>query len=148
MAFTVCQKGDNYLSNLRITTLQGAAMSNLQFLFVDEVSMLNGKIFNLIDAKLREINQARYGPGRADMPFGGVTVFITGDLGQLPVGVRGSSDITQATSMSVNMSQFDQFKKIKLDRIQRVDGGAEKSKHSWEKRIGGVLSRLSRRRIQ
>jgi hypothetical protein len=27
--------------------------------------------------------------------------------------------------MFVNMSQFDQFKKIKLDQIQRVDGAAE-----------------------
>jgi hypothetical protein len=59
------------------------------------------------------------------MPFGGVTVFISGDLGQLPVVVRWSADMTQVTSMFVNISQCDQFKKIKLDQIQRVDGGAE-----------------------
>jgi energy-coupling factor transporter ATP-binding protein EcfA2 len=78
LAFSICQKGDNFLSNLRITNRQGVAMSNLEFLFFNEVSILNGRAFNLIDAKLRDLKQARFGSRRGDMPFGGVTVFITG----------------------------------------------------------------------
>jgi hypothetical protein len=109
-AFSICQKGDNYLSNLRITNRQGIAKSNLEFLFVDEVSMLNGKVFNLIDAKLRELKQARFGSRRGGMPFGGVTIFITGDMGQVLIVVPRSSDMIEATSMFVNMAQFDSFK--------------------------------------
>jgi hypothetical protein len=124
-AFSICQKGDNYLSNLHTTNREGIAMSNLEFLFVEEVSMLHRRVFNLIDAKLRELKQARFGSRRGDMPFGGVTVFITGDMGQVPVVVPRSSDMIEATSMFVNMAQFDHFKKVKLTQIQRIDGDAD-----------------------
>jgi hypothetical protein len=100
-------------------------MSDLQFLFVDEISVLNGRVFNLIDAKHRKLKQARFGHRRGGMPFGGVTVFITGNIGQVPVVVPRSSDMIEATSMFVNMAQFDHFKNIRLTQIQRIDGDAD-----------------------
>jgi hypothetical protein len=51
-------KGDTYASNLGMVHRQKAAMSNLEFFFVDEASMLPGRVFNLIDTKLRELKQA------------------------------------------------------------------------------------------
>jgi hypothetical protein len=124
-AFAVCQKGDNYLSNLRITNNQGAAMSNLEFLFLDEISMLNGRVVNLIDAKLRELKHAGCRDRCRNMPFGGVNVFITGDMDQVPFVVPRSSDMTATTSMFVNMAQCDHFKKVKLTQISRMDGDAD-----------------------
>jgi hypothetical protein len=103
-AFAICQKGDNYLSNLRITNRQAAAMSNLEFLFIDEASMLNGRVFNLVDAKLRELKQAGFGDRRGGVSFGSVTVFITGDVGQVPVVIPRSLDMIEAISMFVNMA--------------------------------------------
>jgi hypothetical protein len=100
-------------------------MSNLEFLFADEVSILNGTVFNLIDAKLGELKQARFDDGHSGMPFGGVTVFVTGDTGQVPVVIPRSSDMIEAKSMFVNTAQFDHFKKVKLTQIQRIDGDAD-----------------------
>jgi hypothetical protein len=100
-------------------------MSNLEFLFVDEVSMLHERVFNLTDTKLGELKQARFGDRRGGMPFGGVTVFITGDMGQVPVVVPRSSDMIEATSMFVNLAQFDHFKKVKLTQIKRIHGDAD-----------------------
>jgi hypothetical protein len=40
---------------------------------------------------------------------------MTGDLGQ---------GLTEATSMFVNMTQFEQCKKVKLGQIQRIDDDA------------------------
>jgi hypothetical protein len=87
--------------------------------------MLNGRVFNLINAKLRVLKQARFGDRRDGMPFGGVTGFDTGDMGQLPVVVPRSSDMVEATSMLVNMAQFDHFKKVKLTQIQTIDGDGD-----------------------
>jgi hypothetical protein len=124
-AFAIGQNGDNFLSNLRITSRQGAVMSNLEFLFVDEISMLHGKVFNLIDTKLCELKPARFGDRPGGTPFGAVTVCITGDMGQVSVVVPRSSDMIEATPMFVNMTQFDHFKKAKLIHIQRIDGDAD-----------------------
>jgi hypothetical protein len=100
-------------------------MSNLEFPFVDEISMLNGRVFNMIDAKLHGLKQARFGDRSGGMPFGSVTAFITGDLRQVPVVILSSSDIVEAASMFVKMAQFDHFKKVKLTQIQRIDGDAD-----------------------
>jgi NifU-like protein involved in Fe-S cluster formation len=42
-AFAICQNGDNHISNLRIANRQGAAMSKVQFLFVDKYPCSMGR---------------------------------------------------------------------------------------------------------
>jgi hypothetical protein len=79
-------------------------MSNLEFLFVDEVSIPNGRVFNVAGAKLRELKKARFGHRYGGMPFGNVIVFITGNMSQVPVVVPRSSDMIEATSMFMNMA--------------------------------------------
>jgi hypothetical protein len=76
--------------------------------------MLNGRVFNLIDAKIRDLKQACFSNCRGGMPFDGITIFIIGDMGQVSVVVPKSSDMIEAISMFVNMAHFDHFKKVKL----------------------------------
>ena len=51
---------------------------NLKLIFIDEYSMLNPAQLFYIDRRLREIK------GKSNVHFGGVTVVLCGDPGQLP----------------------------------------------------------------
>ena len=55
------------------------ALKNTRFLFIDEMSMVGLKLLYAIDARLRQIF-----PHNSDEPFGGLTVVLFGDFGQLP----------------------------------------------------------------
>ena len=70
--------------------LQGDSLQRLQlrlegkrFLIVDEMSMIGHKMLSWLD------NRLRAGTGRQDIPFGGMSIILMGDFGQLPpVGDR------------------------------------------------------------
>ena len=70
--------------------LQGDSLQRLQlrlegksFLIVDEMSMIGHKMLSSLD------NRLRAGTGKEDIPFGGMSVILMGDFGQLPpVGDR------------------------------------------------------------
>jgi ATP-dependent DNA helicase PIF1 len=53
------------------------ALQALEILILDEVSMLSGELFDILDAQLREI---RY----SEKPFGGIQLIMGGDFLQLP----------------------------------------------------------------
>ena len=58
-------------------------LENLTFVIIDEFSMIKADMLYQLDLRLKEIKQ------RADIPFGGVSVFLFGDLMQLrPVKAR------------------------------------------------------------
>lgn len=61
----------------------GRVMRKLEFLIIDEVSMVRSDMMWAIDQALR-INR-----GRSKLPFGGVRLLVFGDLHQLPPVVRG-----------------------------------------------------------
>ena len=54
-------------------TLEGKA-----YLIVDEMSMIGHKMFSWLD------NRLRAGTGNQNKPFGGISVILLGDFGQLP----------------------------------------------------------------
>ncbi|XP_028413092.1 ATP-dependent DNA helicase pfh1-like [Dendronephthya gigantea] len=70
--------------------LQGDSLQRLQlrlegkrFLIIDEMSMIGHKMLSWLD------NRLRAGTGKEDVPFGGMSVILMGDFGQLPpVGDR------------------------------------------------------------
>ena len=70
--------------------LQGDSLQRLQlrlegkrFPIVDEMSMIGHKILSWLD------NRLRAGTGRQNIPFGGMSIILMGDFGQLPpVGDR------------------------------------------------------------
>ena len=74
------QFGDSKNDHLRsdkLAELQDM-LSDLKVLIIDEISMVNNGIFGNIDKRLRAIK------GKDNVPFGGVTVLVVGDLFQLP----------------------------------------------------------------
>ncbi|CAB4027966.1 ATP-dependent DNA helicase PIF1-like [Paramuricea clavata] len=65
--------------------LQGDSLQRLQlrlegkrFLIIDEMSMIGHKMLSWLD------NRLRAGTGKEDIPFGGMSVILMGDFGQLP----------------------------------------------------------------
>lgn len=53
-------------------------MMNVDYLFLDEISMVSCQDLYLIDARLKEITRMD------DIPFGGVNLIVAGDFAQLP----------------------------------------------------------------
>ena len=65
--------------------LQGSSLQRLQlrlngnkFLIVDEMSMIGHKMLSWFDNRLQS------GTGHQDVPFGGMSIILMGDFGQLP----------------------------------------------------------------
>ena len=52
-------------------------LENINTLVIDEISMVNSRLFDAFDQRLREIKEK-------DVPFGGLQVILIGDLFQLP----------------------------------------------------------------
>ena len=69
------------MSDLSTSTLQSlqALFRDCRFLMIDEKSMVDLKMFSLIDDRLRVIF-----PATSHRPFGGINVLICGDFYQLP----------------------------------------------------------------
>jgi hypothetical protein len=55
------------------------------------------------------------------MPFGGMTLILSGDLGQVPVVTKNSTDFLQAEAMFCSMERFNGFKHLPLHQIMRQD---------------------------
>ena len=110
------------MSDLSTATLQSlqALFRDCRFLMVDEKSMIDLKMFSLVDDRLRAIF-----PATSDQPFGGVNVLICGDFFQLPpVGgkplyARRSSNVNEIKGRQLDQA-FD--KTIRLTEIMRQQG--------------------------
>ena len=54
------------------------AMNGIKYLIIDEFSVVGQNMLGWIDKRCRQAT------GRSDLPFGGISVFLVGDIGQLP----------------------------------------------------------------
>ena len=107
--------------------LQGQSLKALQtslagvkYIIIDELSMVSQAQFAWVDRRLRQ--------GTAvDEPFGGISVIMTGDLGQLqPVG--GTPLYKQNPTAALNVEGYAAYSGFKdvfiLDRVQRQTAAA------------------------
>ena len=71
----------NTLTDLRgpsLLTLQQKC-ENVRCIIIDEISMIGCKLLNAVDRRLRQAF-----PNKSDTSFGGCSVIVLGDFGQLP----------------------------------------------------------------
>ena len=111
------------LSTTQLRELQ-EKLGDLQVLFIDEKSMIGLEIFHYIDARLRQIKAN-------DKPFGGVSIVLMGDNGQLPPVGDKPLFANAKKSMNTNQSKgailYSYFKSVViLDDIVRQQGDDEK----------------------
>ena len=108
-------------------------MAGLEMLIIDEMSMVSRVVLAQVHARLREWRLAEGERDLADKPFGGVSVILAGDLGQLPpVAVSPSLSLLNSSTMHGAREQkaanhglrlFDQFTTVvRLRRIHRQPG--------------------------
>jgi len=80
---------DDYIEKLP-KTKKGRALAALEYLVIDEISMVNANLLDSIDLALRSAK-------RSQEPFGGVKVVLVGDDNQLPpVQDSGERELTKA----------------------------------------------------
>lgn len=112
------------LSHEKIKTLQ-AKLDGVRYVIVDEKSMVGRRTLALIDIRLRQAF-----PRHHDEPFGGRSVILVGDFGQLPpvldipmyVRTPRPSDPVSDDGRAI----YGLFRKVfKLDVIQRQAGNSE-----------------------
>ena len=93
------------LGEEKICTLRNK-LDQLQILIIDEISMVDQKMFCYIHERLRQIKQTR-----SQCAFGNVSVVAVGDFYQLPP-VKGKSLHHYAVESSL---WHDNFKKVELN---------------------------------
>jgi ATP-dependent DNA helicase PIF1 len=101
-------EGNKYipLAGERLKNLQ-VAFENIKYVIVDEYSMLSQTMLYRIDQRMRQITQ------RTDRSFGGLSIILTGDPGQLlPVAAPCLYD--QKSNTAINIGGFELYKSFKL----------------------------------
>lgn len=117
--FSLYTKNDDIYCGLTLSDIQGQAIIKMRYLFVDEVTMLSAKVFNVIDKKLRYLMTEKYGK-KSDIPFGGIKLILTGDLAQVPAVLKNAfGDIEEAKNMFTSMNCFVSFEILFLRINQR-----------------------------
>ncbi|XP_050338285.1 uncharacterized protein LOC126764671 [Bactrocera neohumeralis] len=95
----------NYLRGMR------QLWQNVEFLFIDEISMVPYEMLCMIDSRLRQLK-------RQDACFGGINVLLFGDLMQLPP-VRGHQVFQQPEHMKPATHLWRQFRLVELQQNMR-----------------------------
>ena len=95
-------------------TLQ-VKLSNLQLLIIDEVSMVNRRVFHCIHKRLRQIKRIPISDKTAY--FGNVAILAVGDMYQLPP-VKAHPLVIRDQKQSIDM-WHDLFTLVELDEIMR-----------------------------
>ena len=114
---------DKASCHLHLDRPVGVAVSKVAVVIIDEVTMLSAKCFDALDRGLRILMTESYSPDR-DKPFGGKSLLLFGDLGQIPAVIKSRNDFTVFTGQFMSASNFDQFLHFELTipmRAQRDD---------------------------
>ncbi|CAG9773640.1 unnamed protein product [Ceutorhynchus assimilis] len=98
----------NYLRGMR------QLWQNVEFLFIDEISMVPYEMLCMIDSRLRQLKSP-------DACFGGINVLLFGDLMQLPL-VRGHQVFQQPEHMKPVTHLWRQFHLVELKQNMRQQG--------------------------
>ena len=98
----------NYLRGMRLL------WQNIEFLFIDEISIVPYEMLCMIDSRLRQLKSP-------DACFGGINVLLFGDLMQLPP-VRGHKVFQQPAHMKPATHLWRHFRLVELKQNMRQQG--------------------------
>ena len=89
-----------------------------RYLIIEEVSMVSGEVFDLIDQRLRFIRH------KPDQPFGGIQLLVTGDFAQLPPVEHVSHDEKEIFDCEEAYRQFRDAFRSALRKYFQFDASA------------------------
>ena len=96
------------------------ALADVEYLIIDEMSMVGRKIFGQVDMRLRQVF-----PHRSDQVLGGCSCLLFGDFGQLPPVMDLPLYTTSTTSVlsDIGASGYQSFNHaVVLDQVMRQAG--------------------------
>ena len=107
------------LEGNRLQTMQ-ESLTGIDYLIIDEMSMVGRKLFGQVDRRLRQAF-----PHRAEELFGGCSILLIGDFGQLPpvmdLPLYTTVSRTELSDLgSANYRMFDRA--VVLDQVMRQAG--------------------------
>lgn len=117
----------NYLRGMR------QLWQYVEFLFIDEISMVPYEMLCMIDSRLRQLK-------KPDACFGGINVILFGDLMQLPP-VRGHQVFQQPEHMKPATHLWRQFRLVELKQNMRQQGDTTFIDVLNALRVGAMTSR-------
>ena len=102
-------------------------LHNIIYFIIDEKSMVGRRMMGLINMRLRQAF-----PENKDEPFGGRSIIMFGDFGQLPPVLdvpMYANDISHDTNSNNGIASYKQFREVyKLDVVQRQSGESEEQR--------------------
>lgn len=100
------------LTDLETNDRVTSRVRRLKILFIDEISMMDPRMLDLIDSIMRHLREDR-------RPFGGVQIILSGDFLQLPPVQTGSSRDLSTFAFESEVWVDAGIKKIILDQVFR-----------------------------
>ena len=145
-AFSIWPSPDGPISTLNISNHRGLAMSKLQVIIVDEVTMLDRLVLNSASKKLIEISE-KCG-NRIEVPFAGKTVIFFGDPSQVPAVTNSHDDMSECAEQFMNIAGFSGFIPLQLKKMMRQNDPDQESFRKLLEEVsrtsnGGILSNAS-----
>jgi hypothetical protein len=102
-------------------------LKNIIYFIIDEKSMVGRRMLALVDKRLREAF-----PENKSEPFGGRSIILFGDFGQLPPVLdlpMYAKNVSHDTTSNDGIASYKNFREVyKLDVIQRQSGDSEEQK--------------------
>ena len=115
------------LSSIRLKQLQ-ERLQNVSYFIIDEKSMVGRRMLGLIDMRLRQAF-----PEKNNEPFGGRSIIMFGDFGQLPPVLdfpMYTNNVSRDTSSNNGIAAYKQFREVyKLDIVQRQSRESEEQRN-------------------
>ena len=96
------------------------SLANVQYLIIDEMSMVGRKIFGQVDKRLRQVF-----PHCSDQLFGGCSCLLFGDFGQLPpvMDLPLYTTVTRTALSDLGSSAYQLFDQaVVLNQVMRQSG--------------------------
>ena len=106
------------LCSLDVTKPNGFAMTYVQVIIIDEITMISGKVLNAIDSGLRKI-MAQVNSPHHDMMFGGKSLLLFGDLAQVPAVSNTYDDLNEVLNQFHESDSYVGFIKWELKQLMR-----------------------------
>jgi DNA replication protein DnaC len=110
----------------RLNHLQNR-LQNIEYFIIDEKSMVGRKMLALVDLRLRQAF-----PEQKNQPFGGKSIILFGDFGQLPPVLDHpiyTTNILKDSLSNDSIVAYNQFQEVyKLDIVERQSGNSEEQK--------------------
>ena len=115
-------RDNNTRCSLDIARPRGYAISLCQVILIDEVTMISRSVLEALEAGLRRLASQAH-RNSSDLPFGGKSVILLGDVAQVPAVVRARDDFSESAEQFFQAALYESFARFTLRTIMRQDPG-------------------------